>query len=147
MYQLWFDGSCEPKNPGGYAIGSYVLRGPLEIHNRRNAKLICHGKGATNNLAEWHGLLLGLHDLHELIKGRCYHDFPLIVFGDSSLVIQQAMGLWECKAEHLKPLLKEARELLKPLTWGARWIPREANQEADEVGRELYRSLCRPKSA
>jgi ribonuclease HI len=49
------------------------------------------GDGATNNVAEWHGLLLGL----EAIKS--YEINNLAIYGDSELVIKQLNG--ECKVK------------------------------------------------
>ena len=62
---------------------------------------------ATNNVAEYNGLILGLKSL--LSK----KDQKIIVKGDSKLVIEQINENWKVKAEHLKPLWQEAQDLIK----------------------------------
>ena len=88
------------------------------------------GQG-TNNIAEYAGLLLGLHALCE--RGlRFSVSAPLFIFGDSMVVIRQLRGEYQARHPSLVPLLAEARALLDRL--GAATfvhIPREANAWAD----------------
>lgn len=142
IFSIYFDGLCDPRK--GLAIASYVLKDEKGANVTKGAEVACKGKGATNNVAEWNGLLMGLRAVKDPGKNPFYIrdlGMTVLVYGDSSLVLQQVMGSWECRKDHLKPFLNEARELLKPLTWGVHWIPREQNQEADEVGRVLLREL------
>ena len=53
----------------------------------------------TNNQAEYEAILKGLLLLHE-VKARAIE-----VFGDSQLIINQLIGLYECKEETLKRIL------------------------------------------
>jgi ribonuclease HI len=62
-YILFFDGACEPTNPGGIASFGFLLVA--------NGKDITFGKGVvgrgrafTNNVAEYEGLIRGLQ-IHE----------------------------------------------------------------------------------
>lgn len=62
---------------------------------------------ATNNVAEYNGLIIGLKDA----VSNKYEN--IIVYGDSNLVIKQINGNYKVKAEHLKPLWIEVMELIK----------------------------------
>jgi ribonuclease HI len=138
-YNLCFDGCCKPKNPGGYAIGSFELwKGRNEELVGAEAELICKGEGATSNVAEWGGLVLGLRKLHET-DSKC----SVVIRGDSNLVVQQLQGRYQVKAGHLRPYFQEARKILEGKKWDVRWIPREQNESADQLGRVLYRELLR----
>jgi ribonuclease HI len=60
---------------------------------------------ATNNVAEYSGLICGLEKAAELGATR------VLVRGDSELVIKQMKGLYRVKNEGLKPLYQKARAL------------------------------------
>ena len=66
----------------------------------------------TNNQAEYEAILKGLQLLQE-VKAK-----SIEIFGDSQLVINQLIGLYECKDDILKGYLGECRKLLEgfPLT-------------------------------
>lgn len=134
---LHFDGACEPINPGGVATGGWIIRddGDMLLAQSRMFK---RGAGATNNYAEWCALGCGLRALlehKELILSE-----HLLIHGDSMLVINQLNRKWKCNKEHLQKLRDRCDELLKQigLIWTAEWIPRECNEEADELSREAY---------
>ena len=82
---------------------------------------------ATNNVAEYRGLIAGL----ELVR----HHTPLAqveVRMDSKLVIEQMAGRWKIKHPDMKPLALEAARLAPSgVTWT--WVPRERNAAADEL--------------
>jgi ribonuclease HI len=67
---------------------------------------------ATNNQAEYEAILKGLQLLQE-IKTE-----SIEIFGDSQLVINQLISLYECKDDILKGYYDECRKLLEefPLT-------------------------------
>ncbi len=86
-------------NPGPAAYG-YVLTDPegREVE----ARGIYIGT-ATNNVAEYGGLIAGL-------KAAVEHGAsPLLVVMDSELVIRQMTGRYKVKHEGLKPLHRDAR--------------------------------------
>jgi ribonuclease HI len=60
---------------------------------------------ATNNVAEWRGLIFGLQKALELGATR------LTVRGDSELVIRQMKGEYRVRQPHLKPLHEQATAL------------------------------------
>lgn len=83
---------------------------------------------ATNNEAEYNGLLLGLKAISSL------KDKKIVVHGDSKLVIEQMKGKWKINAPNLKPLWAEAKELIKDfkdITFVH--IDRSLNTKADQL--------------
>jgi len=83
---------------------------------------------ATNNVAEYRGLLLGLE------RARALGADEVEVVNDSELVARQVSGEYKVKHAGLKPL---HREVLGALRAFARWsispVPRERNARADAL--------------
>lgn len=53
---------------------------------------------------------------------------------DSALLVNQLNGRWKVKAEHLKPLHKQALSLIQQFAdIKITWVPRKANAEADAL--------------
>ncbi|MET9450354.1 bifunctional RNase H/acid phosphatase [Streptomyces cinerochromogenes] len=86
---------------------------------------------ATNNVAEYRGLLAGLRAAHALDAGAAVH-----VRMDSKLVIEQMSGRWKIKHPSMKPLATEARAVFPPDQVAYEWIPRERNKHADRLANE-----------
>ena len=61
----------------------------------------------TNNQAEYEAILKGLQLLHE-VKAEV-----IKVFGDSPLIINQLISLYECKEDTLRGYYDECQRLLK----------------------------------
>jgi ribonuclease HI len=124
---LRFDGGSIG-NPGPSA-GAAILRRP------DGERLIASRflESATNNQAEYAGLLCGLALAKE--AGASH----LLVQGDSKLVICQFNGEWRVKEPALQKCLAEAKALAEAfVVVEASWIPREENAEAD---REVRRCI------
>lgn len=112
-------------NPGDAAYGA-VVRDPRtgEVLARR-AERIGH---ATNNVAEYRGLIAGLHAVRE-IDPEAHVEARL----DSKLVVEQMSGRWALKNVALRELAREARAILPPGQVSYTWIPRERNKLADSL--------------
>jgi ribonuclease HI len=83
---------------------------------------------ATNNVAEYRGLLLGLRRARELGATE------VEVINDSELVAKQVNGDYKVKHPDMKPLHAEAmRELGRFDAWSIRSVPRAQNAEADRL--------------
>ena len=83
---------------------------------------------ATNNVAEYSGLIAGLAAAAELGAAR------VTVRMDSKLVVEQMSGRWQIKNAGLRPLAAEAAALVgKFAAVTFEWIPRERNKAADEL--------------
>jgi probable phosphoglycerate mutase len=82
---------------------------------------------ATNNVAEYRGLIAGLELYNELTP-----EADLEVRMDSKLVVEQMSGNWKIKHPDMKPLAIEANRLA-PFGTTFTWIPREHNKHADRI--------------
>lgn len=86
---------------------------------------------ATNNVAEYAGLIAGLRAALEL--GAREAEIRL----DSKLVVEQMRGRWKVRQAHLQPLVAEAVELVRKLDRVEfNWVPRALNTHADRLANE-----------
>ncbi|GGP34896.1 bifunctional RNase H/acid phosphatase [Streptomyces variabilis] len=86
---------------------------------------------ATNNVAEYRGLLAGLRVARELDP-----DARVRVRMDSKLVVEQMSGRWKIKHPAMKPLAAQAATVFPPDRVTYEWIPRESNTHADRLANE-----------
>jgi ribonuclease HI len=132
MITVFFDGLCNPKNPGGVAAYGYlVYRDGEPIH--RGFRAVGEGKGMTNNVAEYEGLraaAMWLQD-NEI-------DEKILIKGDSQLVMKQMKGDWRVTSATSKKYVPEIKQLLEGKDVTFQWVPREENEEADELSRVAY---------
>jgi ribonuclease HI len=83
---------------------------------------------ATNNVAEYRGLLLGLE------LARALGATEVEVVGDSELVAKQVGGLYKVKHAGIRPLYEQAMAALREFdSWSMRTVPREQNADADAL--------------
>ncbi|MGI5214131.1 bifunctional RNase H/acid phosphatase [Plantactinospora sp. CA-290183] len=83
---------------------------------------------ATNNVAEYRGLIAGLEAAEEVGAGS------VDVRMDSKLVVEQMAGRWQIKHPGLRPLAAQAAGLVRRFgTVTYTWIPRERNRHADAL--------------
>ena len=120
---LHFDGGSRG-NPGPAAYG-FVLDRPA------GERLAADGEAigvATNNVAEYRGLIAGMRRAAELGIRR------LTVHGDSKLVIEQMKGAWRVRAEGLRAHHDEANEVARGFE-SVRYehVRRGGNAEADRL--------------
>jgi ribonuclease HI len=136
MIEAYFDGLCEPKNPGGVAtFGFVVYRDGKRVHEGSGLAAAPFSSEATNNVAEYTGLLRAL----EWLVAQGLQKEKTLVRGDSELVIRQLKGEYKVKSPLLAPLYRKVRELepeFKALAF--EWIPREKNREADQLTNLAY---------
>jgi len=111
-------------NPGPAGAGAVLFYEEGQVLERLGKFL---GR-QTNNVAEYHGLLLGLRRAQELGAEE------LEVVADSELVIRQLSGAYQVKAPALRELHSEALSLLKAFRKVKLvHVPRAENAEADEM--------------
>ena len=83
---------------------------------------------ATNNVAEYRALLLGLRRAHELGATE------VEVVNDSELVAKQVNGVYKVKHPAMKPLHAQALQALAAFDrWSIRSVPRAQNADADAL--------------
>lgn len=114
-------------NPGEAAYGA-VLRDAAT--GRVLAEAAVAIGEATNNVAEYAGLVAGLRLARDHAPGA-----NVEVRLDSRLVVEQMSGRWRVKHPGMKPLAAEARELA-PAGTRYTWIPREENAAADRLANQ-----------
>lgn len=85
---------------------------------------------ATNNVAEYSGLIAGLKLAAEFAP-----DADIEVRMDSKLVVEQMSGRWKIKHPDMRPLAMEAGRLA-PFGTTYTWVPRERNAHADRLANE-----------
>lgn len=111
-------------NPGPAAIGVIVRDASGEVLEERGERI---GK-ATNNVAEYKALLLGI----ELATALGARELDLV--GDSELVVRQVEGRYKVKDATLRELHAEVERALAGLDgWSIRHVRREHNAEADRL--------------
>lgn len=115
-------------NPGPAGYGAVVLDPATGETLAERAEFI---GVATNNVAEYKGLVAGLRAAFEL-----FPDVPVHVRMDSKLVVEQMSGRWRIKHPDMKPLAAEAARVFPPGRVRYEWIPRERNKHADRLANE-----------
>jgi ribonuclease HI len=111
-------------NPGPAAIG-VVVSDPDGTVLDEVSETIGH---ATNNVAEYRGLLAGLERATRLGADE------VEVVNDSELVAKQVQGAYKVKHAAMKPLHAEALAKLGAFrSWSIRSVPRAENADADAL--------------
>ncbi|MCX2731826.1 bifunctional RNase H/acid phosphatase [Saccharopolyspora sp. NFXS83] len=114
-------------NPGPAGCGAVVRGADGAVLAERSRWLGV----ATNNVAEYEGLLCGLRAAAEL--GATEVDARM----DSKLVVEQLSGRWKIKHEALRSLAEQAKELVAGFSGVTfEWIPRASNAHADRLANE-----------
>jgi ribonuclease HI len=125
-WTLFFDGStC--KQGGGIGIvlisprgASFEFAFPIE-------------PTSTNDQAEYQAIMKGLQFLYE-VKAEAVE-----IFGDSQLVINQLLGLYECKDDVLREYYESCQRLLDCFSSVViKHIPRNHNQEANRLAQSAF---------
>jgi ribonuclease HI len=114
-------------NPGPAAAAAVATGADGEMLAERNAYIGV----ATNNVAEYRALLLGLELARELGARE------VEVVNDSELVARQIGGQYKVKHEGLRPLYLDAMKALRAFDrWSVRNVRRAHNERADELVNE-----------
>jgi len=114
-------------NPGPAAIAA-VLTDADGIVVDEQAETIGH---ATNNVAEYRALLLGIE------RARALGGRELELVGDSELIVKQVRGEYRVKDASLRELHSQVKAALADLDrWSIRNVPREENAHADRLVNE-----------
>ncbi len=115
-------------NPGPAGYGSVVWTADRATVLAESKQAIGH---ATNNVAEYRGLIAGLEEAAKL--GATEVDVRM----DSKLVVEQMSGRWKVKNPDLKPLIDQAMSVAAAFERiGYEWIPRIENSHADRLANE-----------
>ena len=110
-------------NPGPAAGGAVVID---PVSGEVLAEVGVWVGTATNNVAEYSGMLAGVRRALELDP-----DAALTIRMDSKLVVEQMMGRWKIKHPAMAELAAEARSVLSGTPVRFEWVPRLQNSRAD----------------
>lgn len=121
-FQITADGGSRG-NPGPAAYGAVVTE-----NGKILAELYATIGIASNNVAEYSGLIAGLEHAHSLDS-----EATIDVKMDSKLVVEQMSGRWQIKHPDMRELAKKAREIHPMSLINFSWIPRDQNSHADRL--------------
>ena len=131
-YVVWCDGSIEGGNPGGWAVGGWILKYSGAII--KTGCIDLGSNGVTNNMAEYAAILAALNWFRKNHPGE-----DLIVRSDSQLIIHQLNRAWKCAKPELVAYRDRIWQEVLPLgNVTFEWVRRTQNREADVVSRYLY---------
>ena len=138
--EAWFDGCCEPRNPGGHAAwGAVVHVDGVSVY--RDGGYCGSGPGMSNNVAEYSGFVAAL-------KEALKYDGKIHVRGDSRLVVCHLDvkaarklgygGLWKMNGGLYLPFYREAKALVDQHRGriSLEWIPRDLNEICDVLSKK-----------
>ena len=126
-------------NPGPAGYGSVITENGKII-----AELYDFIGIATNNVAEYAGLIAGLTAIHEIDPSA-----TIDVKMDSKLVVEQMSGRWQIKHADMRVMAQDARAAHNPSQVSYTWIPRDENSHADRLANKAlsaiwWRRSCLP---
>jgi ribonuclease HI len=131
MIEVFTDGRAEP-NPGLGTYGYAVYKDGKRIHSDQGFA----GRDVTNNYAEYFCLVRAL----EYLEPK--RDEDIVVFSDSTLLVNQMAGKWRFKGGNYGEKYLDAKELARGFPKLLfKWIPREKNSEADELTNIAFAQL------
>jgi ribonuclease HI len=111
-------------NPGPAAAAAVVSTPDGDVLDEATVAL---GR-ATNNVAEYRGLLLGLE------RAKALGATEVDVVNDSELVARQISGAYKVKHPDMRPLYLDAMQALRGFErWSVRSVPRAQNADADAL--------------
>ncbi|MFI0448714.1 bifunctional RNase H/acid phosphatase [Actinomadura sp. 6N118] len=123
-------------NPGPAGYGALVRDAVTGEVLAEVAESVGH---ATNNVAEYRGLIAGLRAAAAVDPGA-----RVEARMDSKLVVEQMSGRWKIKHPDMIPLALEAREAANGLgSVSYSWIPRNRNAHADRLANEAMDAAAR----
>jgi ribonuclease HI len=111
-------------NPGPAAAAAVVSTPDGEVIDEASELLGV----ATNNVAEYRGLLVGL------ARARALGATEVEVVNDSELIAKQVNGEYKVKHAAMRPLYLDAMAALREFdSWSIRSVPRAQNADADAL--------------
>lgn len=136
MIEVYFDGLCQPVNPGGIACYAFIVKSNGKtIHSDYGVAGEPFSNDATNNVAEYTALAKALE---WLVASNLAQD-KVVIMSDSQLVVNQLGGNYKVKGKRIVPLYKQVLLLkTKFPDIEIKWVSREQNREADRLTNIAY---------
>jgi ribonuclease HI len=136
LIEVYFDGLCQPINPGGISCYAFIVKSDGRI-------IYCDygiagepfSEDSTNNVAEYTALTKAL----QWLLANDYSSKKVEIKSDSQLIVNQLTGDYKVKARRIMPLYKEVLSLKSKFQdIQIKWIPRDKNREADKLTNKAY---------
>jgi ribonuclease HI len=136
LIEVYFDGLCQPINPGGISCYAFIVKSDGKI-------IYCDfgiagepfSEDSTNNVAEYTALAKAL----KWLLTNNYSTKKVEIKSDSQLVVNQLTGDYKVKAKRIMSLYKQVLLLKNKFQdIQIKWIPREENREADKLTNKAY---------
>ena len=136
MIEVYFDGLCQPKNPGGIACYAFIVKSKEKIiHSDSGLAEEPFSNNSTNNVAEYVALARAL----EWLIQNNLHSEKIKIRSDSQLVVNQLTGSYKVRARRIIPLYNKVMQLkIEFQDIQILWVPREENKEADILTNKAY---------
>src|SRR5438876_6526173 len=126
--QIYVDGACKPKNPGGAPVwGCCFIRNGVPVDTMGGLAGAEASEKATNNVAEYAAVINALKEA----KRRGWEKDDITVYTDSQLVQGQIEAGMKVEATHLITLNRKAVQLKSTFSSAKLvWILGEKNKVA-----------------
>jgi ribonuclease HI len=136
LIEVYFDGLCQPINPGGIpCYGFIVKRDGKTIYSDYGIAGEPFSEDSTNNVAEYTALVKALEWLFANNLGSSRVE----IMSDSQLIVNQLTGDYKVKAKRMLSLYKQVLKLMSTFQEiQIKWVPREKNREADRLTNKAY---------
>ena len=136
MIEVYFDGLCQPINPGGISCYAFIVKSDGRIiHSDYGVAAKPFSEESTNNVAEYTALAKAL----QWLLANNFNSKKVEIKSDSQLVVNQLTGDYKVKAKRILPLFKQVLFLkTKFQDIQIKWIPRDKNREADRLTNKAY---------
>ena len=136
MIEVYFDGLCQPINPGGISCYAFIVKSDGRIvHSDYGVAAKPFSEESTNNVAEYTALAKAL----QWLLANNFNSKKVEIKSDSQLVVNQLTGDYKVKARRILPLFKQVLFLkTKFQDIQIKWIPRDKNREADRLTNKAY---------
>lgn len=136
LIEVYFDGLCQPKNPGGIACYAFLVKSNGKVlHSNYGVAGEPFSPDSTNNVAEYTALARAL----EWLASSNLTSEKVVINSDSQLVVNQLEGNYKVKGKRIVPLYKQVLLLKNKFPdIEIKWVPREKNREADRLTNIAY---------
>lgn len=139
MYEVVVDGAA--RGQGAEGTRGHGACAVVIYNNRKIIGQYARGLGlVTNNQAEYEAVIMAL-----LMCWSADIRDP-IIFSDSSIVVKQVNGDWQCKNDELLPLLYSILEIKDVYRFKLVHVKRHFVSEADHLANQMLDSMLEPKS-
>jgi len=134
MIEVYVDGLCEDRNPGGTATYGFLVLKDGEVITQR-CGVVGSGQGMSNNVAEYAALC----EVLKYLLDRGLDREEVVIRSDSQLLVNQMSGRWQVRGGlYIDKYLEAAGLAARFRNIRFEWIPRELNTRADSLSRRAY---------